>query len=168
MAKSKPAAPRRYWLLKSEPQDFSFDDLLARPGRRIGWDGVRNHQARNYMRDAMAVGDGVLFYHSSAQPPGVAGVARIARAAYPDPTQFERRSEHFDPKAKKDSPTWVQVDVEAVSQLAAFVPLAKLRADPALAGMLLLRPGQRLSILPVAPEEWRAVLALGGLARDSV
>src|SRR5215831_18931434 len=126
MTASKTSPERRHWLFKSEPADFSFDDLLRAPKKRIGWDGVRNHQVRNFMRDAMKVGDGVLFYHSSADPPGVAGVARIVRAAYPDPTQFDRRSEHFDPKAKKDAPTWLQVDVAAVAKLAEYVPLAKL------------------------------------------
>jgi predicted RNA-binding protein with PUA-like domain len=168
MPKAKTTPTRRYWLMKSEPQDFSFDDLLAKPSKRSGWDGVRNHQARNFMRDAMSVGDGVLFYHSSAEPPGVAGIARIARAAYPDPTQFERASEHYDPKAEKDSPTWLQVDVQAVAKLPVFVPLARLRAEAALAGMLLLQRGQRLSILPVSAEEWRAVLTLGGLKSDQV
>src|SRR5260221_3134649 len=105
MAKAKTAPKHRYWLLKSEPQDFSFDDLLAKPSKRSGWDGVRNHQARNFMRDAMSVGDGVLFYHSSAEPSGVAGVAVIARAAYPDPTQFDRRSGDLHPKAPHDRPT---------------------------------------------------------------
>jgi predicted RNA-binding protein with PUA-like domain len=168
MASSKTTTARRYWLFKSEPEDFSFDDLLGAPGKRVGWDGVRNHQVRNFMRDAMKVGDGVLFYHSSADPPGVAGVARVVRAAYPDATQFDRRSEHFDPKSKKDAPTWLQVDVAAVAKLAGYVPLARLRAEPALASMLLLRRGQRLSILPVTPGEWRVVLGLGGLKRDSV
>jgi predicted RNA-binding protein with PUA-like domain len=168
MPRKPDAAPRRFWLLKSEPQDFSFDDLLAARGRRAGWDGVRNHQARNLMRDRMQVGDGVLFYHSSAEPPGVAGIARIARAAYPDPTQFDRRSEHYDPKSRKESPTWLQVDVEAVRELPRFLPLAELRATPALSGMLLLRRGQRLSIQPVTPEEWLAVLALAGLDRTPV
>jgi predicted RNA-binding protein with PUA-like domain len=168
MAKPNTTPTRRYWLMKSEPQDFSFDDLLAAPSKRSGWDGVRNHQARNFMRDAMSVGDGVLFYHSSAEPPGVAGLARIARAAYPDPTQFDRRSEHFDPKAVKDAPTWLQVDLQGVARLPRFVSLAQLRAESALAGMLLLQRGQRLSILPVTTGEWRAVLALGGLKSDPV
>ena len=168
MAPPKTSTARNYWLFKSEPEDFSFDDLLARPGKRIGWDGVRNHQVRNFMRDAMKVGDGVLFYHSSADPPGVAGVARIVRAAYPDPTQFDRRSEHFDAKARKDAPTWLQVDVAAVARFPDYVPLARLRAEPALSTMLLLRRGQRLSILPVTPGEWRVVLGLGGLKRDAV
>jgi predicted RNA-binding protein with PUA-like domain len=163
----KNAPPRRCWLLKSEPQDFSFDDLLAAPQKRIAWDGVRNHQARNFLRDEMAVGDGVLFYHSSADPPGVAGIARIVRAAYPDPTQFDRGSEHFDPKARKESPTWLQVDIQAVAKLPTFVPLDTLRNRKELAGMLLLRRGQRLSVLPVAQQEWRVILELGGLDPQS-
>ncbi len=156
---------RRYWLMKSEPSSFSFDDLVRARKRRAAWDGVRNHRARNFMRDDMAVGDGVLFYHSSAEPPGVAGIARIARAAYPDPSQFDRRSEHYDAKSKKAAPTWLQVDVEAVAVCPAFVALERLRAEPALAGMLLLQRGQRLSILPVSEPQWRGVLTLAGFAR---
>ncbi|HEV8111714.1 MAG TPA: EVE domain-containing protein [Planctomycetota bacterium] len=166
MSAPKTRSARRYWLMKSEPESFSFDDLFAARKHRSGWDGVRNHQARNFMRDDMSVGDGVLFYHSSAEPPGVAGVARIARAAYPDPSQFDRRSEHFDAKSSKAAPTWLQVDVEAVAACPRFVPLAELRAEPALAGMRLLQRGQRLSILPVSEPEWRAVLALAGFAKD--
>jgi predicted RNA-binding protein with PUA-like domain len=164
--KTKPktkTSGRRYWLLKSDAETFSFADLLALPKKRTGWDGVRNHQAKLYLRDEMQVGDGILFYHSSAEPSGVAGVARIARAGYPDPTQFEKGSDHFDPKSRASDPTWFQVDVQAVAAMRHFVTLEELRARPELEGMLLLRRGQRLSVLPVAPAEWKAVLALGGL-----
>jgi predicted RNA-binding protein with PUA-like domain len=154
---------RRYWLLKSDAETFSFADLLAAPKRRTGWDGVRNHQAKLYLRDQMKVGDGVLFYHSSAEPPGVAGVARVARAGHPDPTQFEKGSDHFDPKSRPSDPTWFQVEIKAVAAMPRFVTLEELRARPELSGMLLLRRGQRLSVLPVAPAEWKAILALGGL-----
>lgn len=162
-SKKKLSSARKHWLVKSEPETFSFDDLLAAPGKRTAWDGVRNHQAKLYLRDQMSVGDGVLFYHSSADPPGVAGVARVARAGYPDPTQFDPRSEHHDPKSQKSEPTWYQVDVQAVAAMPRFVPLEALRARPELRGMLLLQRGQRLSVMPVAPAEWKAVLALGGL-----
>jgi predicted RNA-binding protein with PUA-like domain len=160
---SSGASARRFWLLKSEPETFSFDDLLAAPRKRTGWSGVRNHQAKLYLRDQMQVGDGILFYHSSAKPPGVAGVARVARAGYPDPTQFDRRSEHHDPKSRASEPTWYQVDVAAVAAMKRFVPLEALRVRAELRGMLLLQRGQRLSVMPVAPGEWKTILALGGL-----
>jgi predicted RNA-binding protein with PUA-like domain len=165
MAKSR--AAHGYWLVKSEPDCFSFDDLWSAPRRTTGWDGVRNYQARNFLRDAMRVGDGVLYYHSGAEPPGVAGIARVASAAYPDPTQFDPAAEHFDPKSKRDAPQWFQVDVQAVKKLARFVTLADLRGDEGLARMLVLQRGQRLSVMPVTPSEWGIVLALGGPdARD--
>ena len=151
----------RHWLLKSEPSVFGFADLLAAPGRTTGWDGVRNYQARNFMRDDMRVGDLVLFYHSNADPTGVAGVAEVVREAYPDPTAFDRDDPHHDPKSRPEAPTWVMVDVRAVEPFAALVPLERLRATPALAGMELLRRGSRLSVQPVAPAEFAAVLALG-------
>lgn len=154
---------RQYWLFKSEPECFSFADLVRAPRGRTGWDGVRNHQARNFLRDSMRVGDLVLYYHSSAEPPGVAGIARVASAAYPDPTQFDPAAEHFDPRSTRAAPTWYQVDLEAVRELRRFVPLAELRARPDLAGMALLQRGQRLSLMPVEEAHWRAVVALGGL-----
>ena len=162
------SSARGHWLVKSEPGTFSFEDLLRSPGKRTGWDGVRNHQAKLYLRDQMKVGDGVLFYHSSAEPPGVAGVARVARAGYPDPTQFDPRSEHHDPKSREAEPTWYQVDLQAIAAMPRFVPLEALRARRELRGMLLLQRGQRLSVMPVAPAEWKAVLALGGLDPDRV
>ena len=153
---------RRYWLLKSEPDVFSFDDLLAAPGRTTGWDGVRNYQARNFMRDAMRVGDGVLFYHSNAEVAGVAGTAEVARSAYPDATAFDPAHDGYDPKSRPDAPAWVQVDVRAVAPFAPFVSLAAMRAEPALAEMLVLRRGNRLSVTPVTAAEWAAVCRLGG------
>lgn len=129
------------------------------PKRTTGWDGVRNYQARNFMR-AMQVGDGVLYYHSNASPPAVAGIAEVARAAYPDPTQFDPRSEYFDPKASLDAPIWMQVDIRGVSAIARPLGLAELRRIPALSKMELLRKGSRLSVQPVRPEEWRAILEL--------
>jgi len=143
-----------YWLMKSEPDECSIDDALAAPGRITPWSGVRNYQARNFMRDAMRVGDSVFFYHSSCPEPGIAGLAEVASSAYPDPTQFDRRSDYYDAKSKRTAPRWVMVDVRALhkTRLAA---LAELRRHKALAGMWLLRPGSRLSITPVSPAEWR-------------
>lgn len=160
MAKS---SPRQFWLMKSEPASFSFDDLWRAKKRRAGWDGVRNYQARNFMRDAMRIGDGVLFYHSGSEPPGVAGIARIASAAYPDATQFDPSSDHFDRKSRRDQPAWVQIDVEAIAKLAQFVALDTLRSQPDLAQMALVQRGQRLSVQPVKAAEWDLVLRLGGL-----
>jgi len=151
----------RYWLVKSEPGTFSFQDLLDSPRRRTRWEGIRNHQARNFMRDDMQVGDEVLFYHSSSEPSGVAGLARISAAAIPDPTQFDKRSDGFDEKSRKESPTWLAVELEGVRALPRFVPLAELKAHPALGKMLLVQRGQRLSIQPVSEPEWRVVLGLG-------
>jgi predicted RNA-binding protein with PUA-like domain len=149
----------KYWLMKSEPDECSIDDVLASPGRRTAWSGVRNYQARNYMRDEMAVGDGVLFYHSSCAEPGIAGLAEVASKPYPDKTQFERASPYYDPKSKKDAPRWICVDVRALKKTR-LVALAELRRDKRLAGMVLLRPGNRLSITPVSAAEWNRIKAL--------
>jgi predicted RNA-binding protein with PUA-like domain len=154
----------RYWLFKSEPSAFSFDDLRASPKRTTPWDGVRNYQARNLLRDEVAVGDGVLFYHSSCDPPHVAGIARVVRGGYPDPLQFDPTSRYHDPASTVDEPRWICVDVRAVKALTAPLPLAALRESAALADMLLLQRGQRLSVQPVTAAEWRAVLALAGIA----
>jgi predicted RNA-binding protein with PUA-like domain len=143
-----------YWLMKSEPDECSIDDALAAPGRITPWSGVRNYQARNFMRDAMHVGDGVFFYHSSCPEPGIAGLAEVASSAYPDPTQFDRRSDYYDAKSKRTAPRWMMVDVRALHKTR-HVALAELRRHKALAGMWLLRPGSRLSITPVSPAEWR-------------
>ena len=146
----------RYWLMKSEPQECSIDDALAAPRRSTPWTGVRNYQARNFMREAMRVGDGVLFYHSSCAAPGIAGLAEVASAPYPDATQFERASEYFDPKATRERPRWFALDVRALKKTP-LVPIAELRAHKALAKMWLLRPGNRLSITPVSAPEWRYI-----------
>jgi len=146
----------RHWLMKSEPGEFSIDDLLAAPGRRTAWSGVRNYQARNFMRDDMRAGDGVLFYHSSCAEPGVAGIAQVATNAYPDESQFDRKSPYYDPKATRAAPRWFNVDVRGVKKTR-LVPLAELRAQRSLAKMWLLRPGSRLSITPVSAAEWRAI-----------
>jgi len=150
-----------YWLMKSEPGECSVDDALAAPGATVPWTGVRNYQARNFMRDAMRAGDGVLFYHSSCAEPGIAGIARVASAARPDPTQFEPQSPYFDPASKPDAPRWLLVDVQVLRKTR-LLPLARLRADARLADMLVLRKGNRLSITPVTAREWEAVLELAG------
>lgn len=151
---------RRYWLMKSEPDVFSIDDL-KRKGREP-WDGVRNYQARNFMRDEMAVGDLVLFYHSNATPPGVAGLARVASAAYPDPSAFDPDSKYYDPNSDPDAPRWWLVDVEFVEKFAEFVSLDALKAaaKKELADMLVVRRGQRLSVQPVEKHHFAHVLRM--------
>jgi predicted RNA-binding protein with PUA-like domain len=150
----------RYWLMKSEPSVFSIDDLARAPKQTTSWDGVRNYQARNLLREA-AVGDGVIFYHSSADPPAAVGTATIARAAYPDPTQFDPKSDHYDPASKKDDPRWFVVDVKLERRFSRAVTLAELRARPELADMVLLRKGSRLSVQPVTTAEWKLVGKMG-------
>jgi len=149
-----------YWLVKSEPDCFSIDDLLAAKGRTTYWDGVRNYQARNMLRDQMKLGDRVLFYHSNAKPPGIAGVAEVVREGYPDTTAFDVKHEHYDPKSKPDSPTWYRVDLKLVAKFPRELSLPALRQVPALAGMALLQRGSRLSVQPVSPQEFNTVLAL--------
>jgi len=147
----------QYWLMKSEPSEVSIDDALAAPASTVPWTGVRNYQARNFMRDLMRPGDGVLFYHSSCPEPGIAGLAEVASDAYPDPTQFERDSKYHDPKATPETPRWMLVDVRA-KRKTALLSLAVLRADPALAELAILKRGNRLSITPVSASEWRCIL----------
>jgi predicted RNA-binding protein with PUA-like domain len=149
----------RYWLMKSEPDEVSFDDVLAAPGQTVAWFGVRNYQARNFMRDAMQPGDGVLFYHSSCAVPGVAGIAEVASAPYPDASQFEQGGKYFDPKATAEQPRWISVDVRAREQ-GRFLALSEMRTIPALADMVLLQKGSRLSITPVTKAEWDAIVSL--------
>jgi predicted RNA-binding protein with PUA-like domain len=146
----------KYWLMKSEPDECSIDDVLAAPGSITPWSGVRNYQARNYMRDQMQPGDGVLFYHSSCAQPGIAGLAEVASAPYPDRTQFDPKSDYFDPKSAKDNPRWFNVDVRARKKTR-LLPLQELKAHKALAKMLVLRPGNRLSITPVTEPEWKYI-----------
>jgi predicted RNA-binding protein with PUA-like domain len=153
-----------YWLMKSEPDEFSIDDLVRAPKQLTPWFGVRNYQARNYMRDAMRPGDGVLFYHSSCPAPGIAGLAEVASAPYPDETQFDPKSPYFDPKARREEPRWMLVDVKLVRKTR-LLPLDELRAHAALAGMVILRRGNRLSVTPVTAAEWKAIGRL--LARDA-
>lgn len=151
---------RRYWLFKSEPDVYSIGDL-ERDGRTT-WEGIRNYQARNLLRDEVQVGDGVLFYHSNARPLAVVGVARVCTAAYPDPFQFEPESRYHDPRSDPQAPRWLMVDVEHVATFRRPVERAVMAAEPALAEMMVLRRGARLSIQPVTPEEWRRVLELAG------
>jgi len=146
-----------YWLMKSEPQECSIDDALAAPGATVPWTGVRNYQARNFMRDGMQVGDGVLFYHSSCPQPGIAGIARVASGTRADPTQFDPASPYHDPKSPPDKPRWLLLDVQAVKKTR-LMPLAEMRERPELAGMRVLEKGSRLSITPVTPQEWEAVV----------
>jgi predicted RNA-binding protein with PUA-like domain len=146
----------KYWLMKSEPDECSIDDVLGAKGRITPWSGVRNYQARNFMRDGMRVGDGVFFYHSSCPEPGIAGIAEVASVAYPDVTQFERKSPYFDPKSKMESPRWYNVDVRALRKTR-LIPLAELREQKTLAHMVILRPGNRLSITPVSDAEWKYI-----------
>jgi predicted RNA-binding protein with PUA-like domain len=148
-----------YWLMKSEPSECSIDDLAAEPNRTTGWFGVRNYQARNFMRDDMKLNDQALFYHSSCAEPGVCGIVKVARLAYPDETQFDPKSPYYDPKSTRENPRWVHVDVKLVRKTR-LIGLPELRAHPALADMVILRRGNRLSITPVTPDEWNAVLKL--------
>ena len=151
----------RHWLLKTEPEVFSFDDLLRAPGATTGWNGVRNYQARNFLRDEMEKGDRALIYHSNADPPAIVGEARIVREGYPDPTQFDRKHDGYDPASSKREPRWFQVDVRALRKFAHPVPLPLIRSTKALAKMALVQRGQRLSVQPVSPAEYDVIVALG-------
>ena len=150
----------RYWLLKSEPDSYSFSDLLAESRRTTFWNGVRNYQARNFMRDDMKKGDLAFFYHSGAQPPAIAGIAEIVREAYPDSSAFDPKSKYFDPKSDPDDPIWVMVDVKAVKQFDDPISLPELREVKGLDGLELLKRGSRLSIQPVAERHWRIITGL--------
>jgi predicted RNA-binding protein with PUA-like domain len=154
------AMATRYWLMKSEPDVFSIVDL--KKARVTGWEGVRNYQARNFMRDEMKKGDLVFFYHSNGEPPGLAGLARVDGTAVPDPTQFDQKSEYYDATSPKHEPRWMMVTVRFVEAFKELVPLAVLKADPALAGLALLQKGQRLSVQPVSEAHAKRLLALAG------
>ena len=149
----------QYWLMKSEPDECSIDDALAAPQSTVPWTGVRNYQARNFMRDAMQPGDGVLFYHSSCPEPGIAGIARVASGTRPDPTQFDKKSPYFDAASKPDAPRWLLLDVQAVRKTR-LMPLTELRERPELADMRVLQKGSRLSITPVDAAHWIRIVAL--------
>lgn len=155
-----------HWLFKTEPESFSFDDLLKAPKRTAGWDGVRNYQARNLLRDELKQGDRVFIYHSRIEPMSIVGEAEIVREGYPDPTQFDRKHHHYDPDSLPGEPRWYQVDVKAVAKLKRPVTLGEMKAAPALRSMALLRRGNRLSVQPVTEEEYRAVLHLAGTAKE--
>jgi predicted RNA-binding protein with PUA-like domain len=145
-----------YWLMKSEPDEVSVDDALAAPEATVPWTGVRGWQARNYMRNEMKVGDGVLFYHSSCAEPGIVGIARVASAPYPDPTQFDPASPYYDAKSSRERPRWSLVDVQVVRKIP-ILPLAQMRQRPELADMLVLKRGNRLSIMPVERRHWELI-----------
>ena len=153
----KKSADHRYWLVKSEPETFSWDDLWQSPNRTTAWDGVRNYQARNFMRDGMRLGDLVLFYHSSAEPKAIVGIAEVVREAYPDPTAFDRADPHYDPKSRREAPAWMMVDLKAVRPLRRPLTLAMLRETPGLGKMVLLQRGSRLSVQPVTAAEWEII-----------
>jgi len=148
----------QHWLMKSEPDAFSIDDLKKKG--QEAWDGVRNYQARNFMRDGMRVGDKVFFYHSNCDEPGIVGVAEVATDAYPDPSQFDPKSKYFDAASSRDNPRWMLVDVKFVKKLKRTITLKELQAETALADMALVRKGNRLSVMPVGAEEWRYILAM--------
>ena len=148
----------QYWLMKSEPDVFGIDDLAARPGQTEPWDGVRNYQARNMMRDQMRLGDQVLFYHSNCKPPGVVGIMEVVREGYPDETALDPQSKYHDPKSTLENPRWYRVDLRLVRRFARLLSLDEMKAMPELAGMALLRRGNRLSVMPVAADEWRVIV----------
>ncbi|MEQ1681644.1 MAG: EVE domain-containing protein [Nitrospira sp.] len=151
--------PQGYWLMKSEPTTFSIDDLIRSPNHATYWDGVRNYQARNFMR-SMAVGDHVLFYHSNTDPPAVVGIAEVVKTAYPDSTQFDKKDKHYDPASKPSEPRWDMVDIKYVRKFVRALTLDELRKENKLNGMVLLKKGSRLSVQPVTPLEWRHIMKL--------
>ena len=150
----------RYWLMKSEPDVFGVDDLMKAPGKTDTWDGVRNYQARNMMRDDMKKGDLVFFYHSNCKEPGIAGIMKIVREGYPDHTAFDPREKYFDAKSDPDNPRWILVDVAFVKKLKRTITLSEIKAHPELGDMVLTRKGNRLSIMPVTEDEWEIVLGM--------
>lgn len=154
-----------YWLIKSEPDVFGIAEMKA--AGTEPWDGIRNYQARNFMRDGMAIGDLALFYHSNAKPPGVAGIARVASKCYPDPTQFDAKSKYYDPKSKEDNPRWLLVDFEFVCEMPIYVSLEELKAEAEgkLEGMMVVKKGTRLSITPVEKKHFTTVCKMGGLKK---
>lgn len=149
----------RYWLMKSEPTEVSIDDLATRPGQTVAWDGVRNYQARNFMRNQMQLGDQAFFYHSSCAEPGIAGITTVSKLAYPDATQFDPKSKYHDPKATPDNPRWFNVEVTLLKKTR-LISLKELRSYPELASMRILQKGNRLSITPVDPAEWAFIMSL--------
>lgn len=153
----------KYWLMKSEPEVFSIDDLAKAKNKTTHWDGVRNYQARNYMRDEMKIGDKVIFYHSNSEPPGAAGICEIVKEAYPDFTAFDPEDPHYDPKSKKDNPAWMMVDVKFDKKFKTFVSIDEMRGNSKLKNMKLLQRGNRLSVMPVTKIEFDEIVKLGGV-----
>lgn len=150
----------KYWLMKSEPKTFSWADLQAAPAQTTCWEGVRNYQARNFMRDQMSQGDQIFFYHSNAKPPQIMGIAQVVRAAYPDTFAFDPASSYYDPKSSPENPIWVMVDIQWVEDVHPPITLEELKQVPTLAGMMLLQKGSRLSVQPVTSTEWQTILGL--------
>lgn len=149
-----------YWLMKSEPDVFGIDDLAAQPNQTEHWDGVRNYQARNWMRDDMKVGDQVLFYHSNCKPPGIAGIAEVVKEGYPDHTAFDPDAKYYDPKSDPDNPRWMMVDIRFVRKFDNYISLEQLKDNPALSEMRLLQRGNRLSIMPVSKQDWNCIIKM--------
>ena len=153
---------KKYWLMKSEPDTYSFDDLKKEPKQTASWEGVRNYQARNYMRDEMRVGDGVLFYHSSCKEPGIVGVAEVCREAYPDFTAWDKKSNYYDPKSTEENPRWFMVDIKYKKPFARLITLKEIKNLPKLKDMKVVQKGQRLSVQPVTKGEFEAILKIAG------
>ena len=151
----------KYWLMKSEPDVFSIDDLVKSKNKTTYWDGVRNYQARNYMRDEMKIGDQVIFYHSNSEPPGAAGICEVVKEGYPDFTAFDPEDPHYDPKSKKDNPAWIMVDVKLISKLSRFVSINEMRENKKLEKMQLLQRGNRLSVIPITKAEFDEIVKMG-------
>lgn len=149
----------RYWLMKSEPYEFSIDDFLASPNRTVAWEGVRNYQSRNFMRNQMTAGDHVFFYHSCCKQPGIVAIATVSKPAYPDATQFNPSSKYFDPRSSIENPRWFNVEI-TLTQQTRLIPIKELRQYPALHSMRVLLPGNRLSITPVDPSEWQFIMTI--------
>ena len=151
----------KYWLMKSEPEVFSIDDLINAKNQTTFWDGVRNYQARNYIRDEMKVGDKVIFYHSNSEPPSAVAICEIVKEAYPDFTAFDPDNPHYDPKSKKDSPTWFMVDIKFVKKFSHFVSINEMRENKKLQNMKLLQRGNRLSVMPLSKDEFNEIIKMG-------
>ncbi len=151
----------KYWLIKSEPNTFSIEDLSKSKNQTTYWDGVRNYQARNYMRDEMKLGDKIIFYHSNSEPPGAAGICEVVKEAYPDFTAFDPENPHYDPKSKKDNPAWMMVDVKFVKKFSKLVSLSEIKSNKKLQKMKLVQPGSRLSVMPVTKDEFDEIVRMG-------
>lgn len=151
----------KYWLIKSEPEVFSIDDLAKAKNKTTHWDGVRNYQARNFLRDEMKTGDKVIFYHSNAEPPAAVGICEVVKEGYPDFTAFDPDDKHYDPKSKKDSPAWFMVDVKFIQKFIRAVPIGEIKANKKLQKMKLVQPGNRLSVVPVTKDEFDEIVKMG-------